>query len=158
MSVSTVLRAKTAPHAVPQLMPAGLLVTVPFPDTPTAIGDCVTGAPPNAAVTARGRVIGTTQAPAPLHAPAQVTGWLAGVSVTSTPAPNAATHAGPQSMPGTSEPTEPPAVATASAYTVSGGANVAVTEWGAPIVTVHAPVPEHASPQPPNVHPGVGMA
>ena len=86
------------------------------------------------------------------------TGPADGVSVTSTPAPNAATHASPHSTPGTSLVTDPPAVATDRAYTVSGGANVAVTVFGLSMTIEHAPVPVQPTVQPANDQPGVGVA
>jgi hypothetical protein len=78
--------------------------------------------------------------------------------VTSTPAPNDPTHASPQLIPGMSLATEPPAVPTASWYTVSGGANVAVTERGLFMVTMHVPVPVQAPDQPEKDQPGIGLA
>jgi hypothetical protein len=61
-------------------------------------------------------------------------------------------------MPGTSLVTDPPAAATATAYTVSGGANVAVTARGSAIFTEHWPVPVQAPVQPVKDQPGVGVA
>ncbi len=90
------------------------LTIEPFPVTLTASGLCVGCTPPMAAVTERARVTGTTQAPLPVQAPPQVTGPDA-VNVTGTPAPNEATQAAPQTIPGTSLVTVPPAAATATA-------------------------------------------
>ena len=103
----------SAPHAVPQEMPFELTI-VPFPVTLTASGLCVGWTPPMAAVTERARVTGTTQAPLPVQAPPQFTGPDA-VNVTGTPAPNEATQAAPQTIPGTSLVTVPPAAATTTA-------------------------------------------
>jgi hypothetical protein len=139
-------------------MPGGLLVIVPFPVKLTATGTRERRPPAIAAVTDRARDIDTTHAPLPEQAPPQTTGFALGVRVTATPAPYDPTHASPQTIPGTSLVTEPPTAATASEYTVSGGANVAVTERGLLMITVHCPVPEHAPPQPANVQPGVGVA
>jgi hypothetical protein len=145
------------PQTVPQEIPAGELTIDPLPVTLTAIGRRVGWTPPMAAVTARARITGTTQAPLPVHAPPQLT-EPDGVRVTFTPAPNEATQASPQAIPGTSLVTVPPPAATATAYTVSGGANVAVTDRGSPILTEHDPVPVQAPVQPANDQPGVGAA
>ena len=87
---------------------------MPFPVTLTASGFCVGWTPPIAAVTERARVTGTTHVPLPVQAPPQLTGPDA-ASVTETPAPKEATQAPPQTIPGTSLVTVPPAAATATA-------------------------------------------
>jgi hypothetical protein len=156
-SVTRVPTGRTAPQAVPQEIPAAGPEIDPFPVTLTASGAREGCVPPIAAVTERARVIGTTQAPVPVHAPPHATGPDA-VSVTSTPAPKDATQASPQTMPGTSLVTDPPPAATAKANTVSGGAKVAVTARGSSILTEHPPVPVHAPVQPVNDQPGVGDA
>ena len=104
----------SAPQVVPQEITAGELTIEPFPVTLTASGRCVGCTPPIVAVTERARVTGTTHAPPPVQAPPQVTGPDA-VSVTGTPAPKEATQASPQTIPGTSLVTVPPAAATATA-------------------------------------------
>jgi hypothetical protein len=139
------------------VIPGGLPTIDPFPVLLTASGTRVKGTPPIDAVTALARVIGMTQEPEPVQAPPHTTG-PDGVSVTSTPAPNEATHASPQSTPGTSLVTVPPAVATDIAYTVSGGANVAVTVFGLSMTIEQGPVPVQPADQPANDQPGVGFA
>jgi hypothetical protein len=156
-SVTRVPTGSTAPQAVPHAIPAAGPEIEPFPVTLTASGAREGCVPPMAAVTERARVTGTTHAPVPVHAPPHATGPDA-VSVTGTPAPKEATQASPQTMPGTSLVTDPPAAATATANTVSGGANVAVTARGSAILTEQGPVPVQPPVQPVNDQPGVGDA
>src|SRR5207302_352776 len=70
VSVTCVPLLKLALHVVPQLIPAGLLVTVPLP-VPAFVTESwnVTGVVVKVAVTACTEFIVTTQLPLPLHAP-----------------------------------------------------------------------------------------
>ena len=75
-------------HVAPQLIPAGVLVTVPEPDVVTVSAYVTTV---NVAVTARAWSIVTVQAPVPVQAPLQpVNAWPVvgdAVSVTDAPMP-----------------------------------------------------------------------
>lgn len=145
-----------APHSIP----AGELDTAPLPTTPTATGPWVRVAPAKAAVTVFGPSIVTVQVePPPVHAPPQATAALpSAVSVTVTPLPYEATQEGAHAIPSMSLETRPPSALTTSAYAVSGGANVAVTDRGLLIVIVHGPVPEQSPLHPAKLQPGVGVA
>ena len=71
VSVTLVLKPKFAEHVAPQLMPVGVDVTVPVP-VPFFVTVSASGISVKFAVTAFAAVIGTTHAPAPVHAPAQL--------------------------------------------------------------------------------------
>ena len=61
-----------AEQVCPQLIPAGVLVTVPLPDTPTvSVWDWVCVCWVNVAVTVAADVNVTLQEPVPVHAPLQ---------------------------------------------------------------------------------------
>src|SRR6185369_306071 len=100
VSVTAVLGRKSALQVVPQLMPAGTLLTVPAPVVAT-----VSGIVPwtNDAFTLAALFIGTTHAPMPPHAPDHPpnTKPAAGVAVrvTAVPDANEALQVVPQSMP-----------------------------------------------------------
>jgi hypothetical protein len=107
------------------------------------------------AVTDFAASIVTWQVPVPVHAPLQPEKIDpdAGVAVSVTEAPELkfAEHAEPQSIPAGDETTAPepaPAFVTERAK-VPGAAvvKVAVTDFAAPIVTWHAPLPVHAPDQ-----------
>jgi hypothetical protein len=105
VSVTVVPPAKLAEQVVPQLMPAGLLVTVPepLPDNCTASWNDVAVARAKLAVTLVFAVSVSAQVEVPLHAPDQPVNVdpVAGVavSVTAVPLAKLALHVWPQSMP-----------------------------------------------------------
>src|SRR5947209_9954200 len=90
VSVTCVPLLKLALHVVPQLIPAGLLVTVPVP-VPAFVTETwhVTGLVVQLALTDCAAFIVTTQLPLPLHAPVHPVKVepvvAAGVSVTCVP-------------------------------------------------------------------------
>jgi hypothetical protein len=103
VNVTIVPLAKLAAHAVPQLIPAGALVTVPVPVPAFVTVTAKVFAAVNVAVTAAAAVTVTTQAPVPVHAPLHpanvdpVAG--AAVNVTIVPLAKLAAHAVPQLIP-----------------------------------------------------------
>src|SRR5436309_2609295 len=164
VSVTDVPLANDALQVAPQLIPTGLLVTVP-PPLPVLVTvrvyNCV-----KLAFTACAALIVTTQVPVPLHpAPLQpvntepLTG--AAVKVTDVPLANEALHVTPQSMPAGLLVTVPlplPVFVTVRAYTYNC-VKVALTACAAVIVTTHVPVPLHPAPlQPLNTEPADGLA
>ena len=84
VSVTCVFCGNVAEHAVGQLIPAGLLVTVPLPDPDIVTVNCSPGL--NAALTVWSVVIVTAHAPVPEHAPLQLAkkSFCAGVAVSCT--------------------------------------------------------------------------
>src|SRR6185369_4402700 len=98
---------KSALHVAPQLMPAGLLVTVPVP-VPILVTVCRM----NVAVTDLAASTVTTQGPVPAQAPLQPVNWerglALGVNVTWVPRAKDALHAAPQLMPAGLLVTVPP--------------------------------------------------
>jgi hypothetical protein len=70
VSVTDVLLLKLAEHIVPQLMPAGELVTLPLP-VPAFVKFREKPWTVNVAVTDRAALMVTTHEPVPLHAPLQ---------------------------------------------------------------------------------------
>jgi hypothetical protein len=103
VNVTIVPLAKLATHAVPQLIPAGALVTVPVPVPAFVTVTAKVFAAVNVAVTAAAAVTVTTQAPVPVHAPlhpAKVDPVAATcVNVTAVPLAKLAAHAVPQLIP-----------------------------------------------------------
>jgi hypothetical protein len=162
VSVTAVPLPKAAEHVVPQLMPAGVLVTVPDP-TPAGLTVSAKDCRAKVAVTELAAFIVTVHVPVPVHAPLQPVkvAPAAGVavSVTAVPAANAAEQVVPQLMPAGALVTMPdPAPARLTVSAKDCRVNVAVTELAAFIVTVHAPVPVHAPLQPVKVTPAAGVA
>jgi hypothetical protein len=148
-------------HAGGQSMPPASLFTLPFPRTATATGYRCGAAPPNEATSAFGPSIVSAHAGSePEHAPDQESPGPAAFKTRRIPLPNAPSHTRPQSIPGTSLVTvPPPAVTTASGNSVSGGAKVAVADFGLSIVTEHVGwPPEQLPPHPEKDQPGVGTA
>jgi phage tail protein X len=163
VSVTAVPLLKDAEQVVPQLMPAGALVTVPDP-APARLTVRAKDCKANVAVTELAAFIVTVQAPVPVQAPLQPVkvAPAAGVavSVTAVPAANDAEHVVPQLMPAGVLVTVPgPAPARLTVSAKDWRAKLAVTDVAAFIVTVHVPVPEHPPPvQPVNVAPADGVA
>jgi hypothetical protein len=154
VKVTTELSAKLAEQAVPQLMPAGLLVTVPVPVPAFVTVNGNTGV--NDAFALSFAFIVTTHVPVPLHpAPLQPTNVLplfgVAVSVTTVPLLKLALQPVPppvgQLMPAgllVTVPLPVPASVTVNANVVVA-LNVAVTLSAAVMSIVHVPVPLHAA-------------
>jgi hypothetical protein len=164
VNVTTVPVSNGTLHAVPQLTPSGLEVTVPAPAPAFAMVsmNCCTF---QVAVTPCAWLIVTWQAPAPVQAPSQPanTDPLAEVAVRVTTAAlsNGALHAAPQLMPAGLEPTVPlprPAGVTVSENCDGSASNAAVTARAWLIVIWQVPDPVHAPPQPANAEPEPGVA
>src|SRR5262245_15021462 len=161
VSVTAVPLPKAAEQVLPQLMPAGALVTVPGP-APARVTVSAKDCPPKFAVIDAAALIVTVQVPVPEHPPPDQPVNVApaagvAVSVTAVPLLKVAEHVAPQLMPAGALVTVPdPAGMTVSAKDCT--AKVAVTELAAFIVTVHVPVPVHAPLQPVNVAPAAGVA
>ncbi|MBK6790655.1 MAG: hypothetical protein IPG77_24360 [Betaproteobacteria bacterium] len=159
VSVTEVFSAKLALHVVPQLMPDGLLTTVPLP-VPALVTVSVGGPPTNVAVTVLAVLMLTTQVlVVPVQAPDQPPKAepLAGaaVSVTELFSAKAELQVAPQLMPDgllTTVPLPVPALVTVSV----GGppTNVAVTVLAVLMLTTQVlVVPVQAPDQPPKVEP-----
>src|SRR5947209_1114672 len=150
VSVTWVPLLKFALQVAPQLIPAGLLVTVPLP-VPAFVTESwkVTGVVVKVAVTACAEFIVTTQLPLPLHAPVhpvKVEPVVAvGVSVTCVPLLKLAVHVVPQLIPAgllVTVPLPVPAFVTVKGKVVGLVVKVAVTDCAAFMVTTQLPVPE----------------
>lgn len=165
-NVTTVPLLKEALQALPQLIPAGLELTVPVP-VPVSLTVSVALCCENVTVTFWAWFRVTAQDPAPLQAPPQPTkvepesgiAWR----VTMLPLVKLAPHVVPQLMPAGLEATIPvplPFFVTPSEYVlgVATVAKVAATLRAAVIATVQLPVPVHAPLQPVNVEPVAGAA
>lgn len=163
VSVMMLFGVKGALQVAPQLMPAGVLVTVP-PPVP-ALVTVIWGGGPNSAVTLEALFIVTLQAPMPVHAPLQPTKVDrpegVAVSMTVEAAGKSALHVAPQLMPAGELVTEPVPEPTTETPSVTGGigVKVAVTDWGPVIVTRQGPLAAvHAPLQPLKSEPGLGVA
>jgi phage tail protein X len=156
VSVTCVFCGKVAEQVPGQLIPAGLLVTVPVPETLTVNG--YVGL--NFAVTALAALTVKLQVPVPEHAPPhppniELTPGEA-VSVTCVPWSKLAEHVVGQLMPAGLLVTVPgPETVTVS---LCVGLKVAVTALAAVTDTLQARVPEQAPLHPPNVEFGPGEA
>jgi hypothetical protein len=158
--------SKFAEQLVPQLIPEGVLVTVPAP-VPAGVTVRVNEAPAvlNVAVTAVFAFIVTVQLAVPVQAPDQPANVdpVPGVAVRVTlePTENEALQVDPQSIPPGELVTDPLPVP-ASETLRSGGAaaavNVAVAEVFAESETTQEPVPEQAPDHPAKVEPAAGAA
>jgi hypothetical protein len=100
-AVNVTTPVNIAEHVGPQLIPGGLLVTVPVPSPAFLTVRAKSWL--NVAETERAWVIDTVQVPSPLHAPphpmnCQPAAAVA-TSVTDAPLSNGAEHVAPQSMP-----------------------------------------------------------
>jgi hypothetical protein len=102
VKVTAVPVVNDAEHEAPQLMPAGLLVTVPLP-APALVTVSAKVGRANVAVTARAALIVTEQLPVPVQAPLQPVkvepAVGAAVRVTAVPVVNGAEQVAPQLMP-----------------------------------------------------------
>ena len=165
-NVTTVPPLKAALHALPQLIPPGLELTVPEP-VPATLAVSVTLCRANVAPTLRAWLMLTVQDPAPLQAPLQpakvepASGMAS--RVTLAPLVKLALQIVPQLMPAGLEATIPvpvPFFVTLSEWTLGSatGANVAVTARTVLIATVQFPVPVQAPLQPVKVEPVAGAA
>lgn len=157
---------KLAVQPPPQLIPVGLLVTVPAPVPAfVTVSTKVVTAGLNVAVTDSAALIVTVHVPVPVHpAPLQPPNvepeFTAAVSTTWEPLLKFAEHVAPQLIPDgllVTVPVPVPDFVTVKANVV--GLNVADTDCAAVIVTVQTPTPEHPAPlQPANVLPLFAVA
>lgn len=157
---------KLAVQPPPQLIPVGLLVTVPAPVPPfVTVSTKVVTAGLNVAVTDSAALSVTVHVPVPVHpAPLQPPNvepeFSAAVSTTWEPLLKFAEHVAPQLIPDgllVTVPVPVPDFVTVKVNVV--GLNVADTDSAALIVTVQTPTPEHPAPvQPANVLPLFAVA
>src|SRR5436309_2671942 len=164
VSVTAVPLVKLAEQVTPQVIPAGVLVTVPMPvpaleTVRTKVCDA------KVAVTVVAAETVTTHVPVPEQPPPLQPVKVepaAGVAlrVTAVPLAKLAVHVTPQLIPTGALVTVPlpvPALLTVSAKL--GRLKAAVTDVAAETVTVHAPVPVHPPPlQPLKIEPAAGAA
>ena len=166
VNVTWVPFAKLAEQVAPQSIPDGLLVTVPLPlpafETVRVRAD---GSAVKVAVTEWSVPIVSVHVPVPEQSPDHPANVLpaaaVAVRVTCVPGAKPTEQVEPQSIPTGLLVTEPvpfPAFETVSVRGDGGAVNVAVTEWLAPIVSVHVPVPEQSPVQPAKVLPAAGVA
>src|SRR5216117_4037851 len=162
VSVTAVPFVKLAAQVGPQVMPAGLLVTVPAPAPALETVSVKVGV--KVAVTVVAAETVTTHDPVPEHPPPfqplkvePAAG--AAVSVTAVPLAKLAVHVAPQLIPAGALVTVPLPAPASETVSTRAGVKVAVTVVAAEIVTTHDPVPEHPPPlQPPKVEPAAGAA
>ena len=168
LRVTDVPEANVEEHAVdpvPQLIPAGLLVTFPF-----AVGEILNarvnwggGGGPKFATTVLAEFMVTAHAPVPVHAPLQpvkaepAEGLAA--RLTTAPEPKVAEQAAPQLIPLGRLVTVPEPVPDLLTVRENVGTKVAVTATSEVRATVQVPVPEQAEPlQPAKAEPAAGAA
>jgi len=151
--VTSVPDAKLALHTCPQLIPAGLLLTVPDP-VPASVTLNVGDGELKVAVTVRLWVTVTLHVVAPLQAPDQPakTEEPVGVAVrvTSVPGGKLALQVFPQLMPAGLLLTVPVPVPARVSVSTGAGLNVALTEVFPVSVNLQDPVPLQAPPHPTN--------
>src|SRR5881296_3614039 len=163
VSVTAVPLAKLAAQVAPQVMPAGLLVTLPAP-VPALETVSVKVCRVKVAVTVGAALRGTGQAPGPEQPPPLQPLKVepaagAAVSVTAVPLVKLAVQIAPQVMPAGALVTAPLPVPALLTVSVKVGVKVAVTVVAAETVTTHDPVPAQPPPlQPPKVEPAAGAA
>jgi hypothetical protein len=161
--VTVVLAGKSNVQAEPQLMPVGLLVTVPLPAI-VIVSFLVAEGDVNVAVTVWSVFMPTWQAPVPVQPPPLQPAKVAGavglaVSVTGVLIGKANIQVGLQLMPAGVLVTVPlPVMFTVRFFVVAGVVKVAVTVWSAFMETTQVPVPEQAPLQPVKVAGAVGLA
>lgn len=111
VSVTELPRPKAAEQVAPQLMPAGLEVTVPVPFPAFVTVSVRVCAAANVAVTERSTLIVTVHVAVPEQSPLQPVkvepAAALAVSVTELPALNVAEHVAPQAIPGGLDDTVP---------------------------------------------------
>src|SRR2546428_670248 len=163
VSVTAVPLAKLAAQVAPQVMPAGLLVTVPAP-VPALETVSVKVCRVKVAVTVVAAESVTVQAPVPeqpppVQPPKVEPAAGAAVSVTAVPLAKLAAQVAPQVMPAGLLVTVPVPAPAGVTVNTKVGTKVAVTVVAAEIVTVQAPVPVQPPPlQPVKVEPAAGAA
>src|SRR5215467_9934703 len=166
VSVTELFVGNEALQVFPQLMPAGLLVTVPAP-VPALVTVRVEGTALKVAVTDLFALITTTHVAVPLHPlplqPPKVDPVAAvAVKVTVVPDAKAKLQVAPHPIPAgllVTVPIPAPAGVTVRVNVFTGAVKVAVTVWSAFITTIQEPVPLQPPPlQPVNVEPPVGTA
>jgi hypothetical protein len=144
-------------HVGPQLIPAGLLLTLPLP-VPVRFTEIVLGFAVNVAVTLADALPPSVQLPVPVQPPLHPANVdplaAAAVSVTAVLAGYVAVHVGPQLMPDGVLLTVPaPLPARLTVTVLVFAVNVAVTLADALPPSVQVPVPVHAPLHPANVDP-----
>jgi len=153
-------------HVAPQVMPAGVELTVPAP-VPAFATVTANVCSVKVAVTLRAAVMETVHVPVPPQAPplqpVNVEPTLGeAVRTTDVPSLKVPEHVAPQLMAAGVDETLPepePALVTVSVWVVGVGiVKFAVTVVAAVTDTVHVPVPEQAPPQPVKSAPPVGDA
>jgi hypothetical protein len=166
VSVTELFVGNEALQVFPQLMPLGLLVTVPVP-VPALFTVSVEGTALKVAVTDLFALITTTHVPVPLHPlplqPPKVDPVAAvAVKVTVVPDTKGKLQVAPHTIPAgllVTVPIPAPAGVTVRVNVFTGAVKVAVTVWSAFITTIQDPVPLQPPPlQPVNVEPPVGAA
>src|SRR6058998_602398 len=163
VSVTAVPLAKLAAQVAPQVMPAGLLVTVPAP-VPALETVSVKVCRVKVAVTVVAPESVTVQGPVPAQPPPLQPLKVepaagAAVSVTAVPLVKLAAQVAPQVMPAGALVTAPLPVPALLTVSVKVGVKVAVTVVAAETVTTHDPVPAQPPPlQPLKVEPAAGAA
>jgi len=165
VSVTELFVGNEALQVFPQLMPAGLLVTVPAP-VPALVTVRVEGTALNVAVTDLFALITTTHVAVPLHPlplqpPNVDPADGVAVNVTVVPLVKLKLQVAPQAIPGgllVTVPSPTPCLVTVR-VNVLRVAKLAATVWSAFITTAQVPVPLQPAPlQPVNVEPASGAA
>jgi hypothetical protein len=161
--VTWVPLAKLALQVAPQVMPGGVLVTVPLPAPVFVTVSTTVGAGVNSAVTVRSTFMTTVQGPVPLQAPLHPAKVAppkgAAVSVTGLPIGKLAKQLPPQSIPLGSLVTVPAPVP--DLLTVKRAVFAPAVKMAATValpVTIQGPVPEQAPFHPANTEPGAAAA
>jgi len=166
VKLTTVPFAKLPEHVVPQEIPAGELATVPVPEPLLAtVRVKGPGFAVKFALTDFAASMVTLHAPVPLQAPLQPASVEpeSGVAVkfTTVPLSKFAEHVGPQEIPEGALATVPvpaPLLATVRVKGPRFAVKLALTDFAASMVTLHAPVPLQAPLQPAKVEPESGVA
>ncbi len=116
----------------------------------------------NVAVTVKAEFTATVQVPVPVQAPPQPVktdpALARAVRSTLVPEVKVAEQVAPQLIPAGLLVTVPEPAPCGVTVSENCGLKVAVTFWAELMVTLQAPVPEHAPPQPLNTEPAAGVA